>query len=293
MAFKRIGLWLAAAAMPLIVQPASSQINEADRQARCQNNRDALARLQAAQAGYWSDAKIERARDALAKLNRTHTWLQETQRLGLEYIQARDAFEAKARNETNYELMRQYVAERDSAQIRADQYSKQALYLAEAIHVINQSMGINCRSDDWNCDYTSRTTLGQQIDTAMRQRSERDQAIPQMQAHQTNLIALQCDRPSTGYALADPYGTRWSESEGGWSGDWVRRGNSNVFDASWGGGSVRAVLTISISGNQVSVDRQSATDGNNCQYQGTLQGNAVSGTYRCTSGGGEWRATIR
>ena len=102
-------------------------------------------------------------------------------------------------------------------------------------------------------------------------------------------------RPCEGSGPADLLGTEWSESEGGWGGRWVRRGQSNTFDATWnnGGWEVKAVLTITISGNRVSVHRVNASDTNNCQYEGTLSGNRVSGTYRCTSGGGEWSATIR
>lgn len=95
--------------------------------------------------------------------------------------------------------------------------------------------------------------------------------------------------------VADALGTEWSESEGGWGGRWVRRGQTNTFDATWnnGGWEVKAVLTISISGNRVSVHRVNASDNNSCQYEGILTGKSVRGTYRCSSGGGDWSATIR
>ena len=100
---------------------------------------------------------------------------------------------------------------------------------------------------------------------------------------------------SAGAPAGDPLGTEWSESEGGWSGRWTRRPGTNIFDAVWGNGGseVRATLTINITGDRVTVNRVNASDSNNCQYEGTLSGNAVTGTYRCTSGGGEWSATIR
>jgi hypothetical protein len=100
--------------------------------------------------------------------------------------------------------------------------------------------------------------------------------------------------PIASVAAADRLGTVWTEEENGWSGRWVRQGNSNVFDATWTGGwTVKATLTISISGDQVSVHRVNASDNNSCNYRGTLNGNSVRGTYQCTSGGGSWSATIQ
>lgn len=92
-------------------------------------------------------------------------------------------------------------------------------------------------------------------------------------------------------------GRVWYEQEGGWSGVWRRRGNSNVFDARWtmpGAQDVTAVLTINLFGNNVQVLRRNSSDGNNCEYTGTIAGDrrTVTGTYTCTQGGGSWRATI-
>ncbi|WP_334077587.1 hypothetical protein [Paenibacillus sanfengchensis] len=92
-------------------------------------------------------------------------------------------------------------------------------------------------------------------------------------------------------------GRVWYEQEGGWSGVWRRRGNSNIFDARWtmpGAQDVTAVLTINIYGNNVQVLRRNSSDGNNCDYTGTLAADrrTVTGTYTCTQGGGSWRATI-
>lgn len=94
---------------------------------------------------------------------------------------------------------------------------------------------------------------------------------------------------------SDSLGIRWDERENyGHPGVWTRRGTSNVFDADWIG--VRAVLTISIQGRQVSVARRQSSDGNDCDYVGTLaeNGTTVSGTYRCTKYPGpySWEATI-
>lgn len=95
----------------------------------------------------------------------------------------------------------------------------------------------------------------------------------------------------------DRLGRRWEEQEGGWTVIWTRRGNSNVFDGRWkqaGQPDVTAVLTIYIQGNNVQVERRNSSDGNNCDYRGTLSadGRTVSGQFTCNRGGGSWRATI-
>lgn len=92
-------------------------------------------------------------------------------------------------------------------------------------------------------------------------------------------------------------GREWHEQEGSWTGVWRRRGNSNIFDARWtmpGAQPITAVLTINRSGNFVTVQRRNSSDGNECDYTGNIgpDGRTVTGTYRCTQGGGSWRATI-
>ncbi|XID92300.1 hypothetical protein ACF3MZ_28170 [Paenibacillaceae bacterium WGS1546] len=95
----------------------------------------------------------------------------------------------------------------------------------------------------------------------------------------------------------DRLGRVWYEQEGGWTGVWTRRGNSNIFDARWtmpGATPITAVLTINILGNNVQVLRRNSSDGNDCNYTGTIAGDGrtVTGTYTCIRGGGSWRATI-
>ena len=92
-------------------------------------------------------------------------------------------------------------------------------------------------------------------------------------------------------------GTRWVEAEQGWTATWTRRGNSNVFDVQ--SRKEQMFLTarqiINISGNRVSISRTDASDGNNCEMEGTIgpDGVTVTGTYRCRSGGPyDWKATI-
>lgn len=97
------------------------------------------------------------------------------------------------------------------------------------------------------------------------------------------------------HAQDDPLGVVWQESEGGgsWQAVWTRRGSTSTFDASWNSGRVTAVLMISRVGDQVTVARRESSDGNNCDYTGTVSGASVSGTYYCGNGGPyEWSATI-
>jgi hypothetical protein len=94
-------------------------------------------------------------------------------------------------------------------------------------------------------------------------------------------------------------GRRWIESEAGWTGQWRRRGNSTTFDAIWtkpGERQVTAVMTMYVEGRSVYIERRNSSDGNNCNYSGTLINNSASvveGQYSCNRGGGSWRADIK
>ncbi len=92
-------------------------------------------------------------------------------------------------------------------------------------------------------------------------------------------------------------GWQWQVYESGWYGIWTRRGDSNVFDAQWGDGQITAELTISSQGNQVSIARRNSSDGNDCDYTGTLaeDGVSVTGTYTCNQYPGPfpWSASIQ
>ena len=84
----------------------------------------------------------------------------------------------------------------------------------------------------------------------------------------------------------DDIGAQWIVGESGWLGIWNRRGNSNIFDATWYAGDSRitAEMIITVSGNQVTIQRRKSSDGNDCTYTGTLSadGRNVVGTYGCT-----------
>jgi hypothetical protein len=103
----------------------------------------------------------------------------------------------------------------------------------------------------------------------------------------------------TPHAQADSLGTTWNESESGWSGQWLRRGDTATFDATWRAGSSTetAVLTMTVSGSKVTIHRVDSTapyTGQTCDYTGTISGNSASGTYGCqwASGPFTWTATI-
>ena len=73
----------------------------------------------------------------------------------------------------------------------------------------------------------------------------------------------------------------WDASENGWTGVWTRRGGSDIFDAVWqkGGSTVKAVLTITVRGNSVRINRRSSSDGvSDRDYEGTISSDgSVSG----------------
>lgn len=94
-------------------------------------------------------------------------------------------------------------------------------------------------------------------------------------------------------------GSNWNviDTSGSWRGVWTRRGNSNTFDAVWTHpvhGRHTAVLTISLSGSQVSIYRRDRLG--NCTYRGTVaaDGLNVTGTVRCSWDRNtyNWQATI-
>lgn len=90
-------------------------------------------------------------------------------------------------------------------------------------------------------------------------------------------------------------GSRWEVDEAGWRGVWTRRGNSNIFDARWtkeGETPITAVMRFRQEGDQVFISRRNSSDGNDCDYTGTIEGRRASGTYTCTQGGGNWSARI-
>jgi len=85
-------------------------------------------------------------------------------------------------------------------------------------------------------------------------------------------------------ASDDPLGSIWydTEASGTCHGIWTRVPGTSTFSATWPDCHVTATLVIAVHGVQVSVTRTDSSDGNNCNYTGTLNGNSVTGTYSCT-----------
>lgn len=91
-------------------------------------------------------------------------------------------------------------------------------------------------------------------------------------------------------------GRVWHEAENGHNGVWTRRGNSNVFDATWDNGAV-AVLTMTLTGNVVKIQRHDPSGvsaGISVHYSGTISkdGRTVSGKEWHPGGTNTWSATI-
>lgn len=103
---------------------------------------------------------------------------------------------------------------------------------------------------------------------------------------------------------AGDLGNRWDVIEPfGWKGVWTRRGNSNVFDALWTnqGRQEKALLTITINGNTVNVQRTqksgSSYPGQKGTYKGVLAADRVTVTgtssFDWAKGPFKWQATIK
>jgi hypothetical protein len=118
------------------------------------------------------------------------------------------------------------------------------------------------------------------------------------------LDIMDCDagRPQRLWALleappADALGRVWDETEGAWKAVWTRRGDTNVFDTAYAhpdGRKVTTVNFVTISGNNITINRTVSSDGALCTYTGILAGATVSGTAACPGHGAfQWQATIR
>jgi hypothetical protein len=97
---------------------------------------------------------------------------------------------------------------------------------------------------------------------------------------------------------ADALGHVWDETDaGGWKAVWTRRGDTNVFDAVFANSDGRKVATVNsvtINGNNITINRTASSDGIFCTYTGSLVGATLSGTFACNGhGAGQWQVTIR
>ena len=91
----------------------------------------------------------------------------------------------------------------------------------------------------------------------------------------------------------------WSVTEGAnyeWVGQWTRQGNTNQFSCqqrSSHGSSLTATIVVNENGQTVSAQKVNSSDGNNCNYSGVRNGDAIEGTYFCSNGGPyKWSARI-
>jgi hypothetical protein len=96
----------------------------------------------------------------------------------------------------------------------------------------------------------------------------------------------------------DSLGHVWDETDpGGWKAVWTRRGDTNVFDAVWANSDGRKTTTVNsvtVDGNNITINRTASSDGIVCTYIGILVGAKVSGTFACAGdGAGQWQVTIR
>jgi hypothetical protein len=90
-------------------------------------------------------------------------------------------------------------------------------------------------------------------------------------------------------------GRVWQVTEGdpNWKGTWTHRGNSSVFDAVWSGygQTQKDVLTMEVTGNQVTISRGTRGD----RYTGVISSDnqTASGTATWYQPGFTWKANIQ
>jgi len=92
------------------------------------------------------------------------------------------------------------------------------------------------------------------------------------------------------YTAACGLGVQWDLSESGWTGTWIRRGNTNIFDATWrkSGTTFSSVLTMTQTGSRIQIVRRDAPSGGGAHvvYDGTIAGDGtVSGTEKVPATG--------
>jgi hypothetical protein len=153
------------------------------------------------------------------------------------------------------------------------------------------TLGSSVYSGDWNGTHWSGTNLYKANDG--------QQFGPYVWAAIPRGVSPQSDA-----APADRLGSQWLTVEGGWSGVWIRRGASNLFEAIWtlGGSRIEAQLSIALQGDRVEINRvdtKSTVGLSSCTYSGRWNGTSWNGTNMCTvpEGGSfgpyEWTAVVR
>jgi hypothetical protein len=86
---------------------------------------------------------------------------------------------------------------------------------------------------------------------------------------------------------SDGLGDRITETGPSWTGQWTRRAGTNVWDATYEGGSGQpTTMTVTRTGSIVTAVRTFSGDGNLCTYRGTLaaDGATITGQGTCPTG---------
>ncbi len=100
------------------------------------------------------------------------------------------------------------------------------------------------------------------------------------------------------YRNAQRSGTQWRVYEQGWTGVWIRRANSNTFDATWtmpGQAQIQGVVDMRWDGRNIRMSRTDTYTNQHCEYQGQVSqdGRTASGWLSCNNGPRvDWNAEI-
>ncbi len=220
-----------AIAAAFAAQPALAQINEADRLARCQNNRDALARLEAARGTFMDDEQIARANTALRAIQALEAQINSIFFDANTVMNFRSLAEARPASPSRTIELADFDAQlRDMTRRNGE--------LGERIRVAAEPFGLACAPGDYACSRQLQQALARLIETAVAQRSQYPALLRQIAAHQTNLIALNCDTAAAGQTIQ-------SDSTGvpNFAGTWVDSDNRQ-FIISQSGADVTMSLFI-------------------------------------------------
>jgi hypothetical protein len=129
-----------------------------------------------------------------------------------------------------------------------------------------------------------------------------ERLVKELNIRKQRMQDLRCDevlareKSSSTSATGCGVGKVWKGVESGHSMTWKRIGDSNQFivEGTVNGQKFTAKQDTFIAGNKVTINRFQASDGNTCNFTGTINGGTASGTYTCTkykpSSG--WSATI-
>jgi hypothetical protein len=177
-------------AAALVAQPALAQVDEADRLARCQNNRDALARLEAMRGNYAGEEQIARARTALTAIAALEARINANFDQGNVDLRSLGRLRGLPQTPEN-------AADIANLTARIDGYSRSNAELGERIRSAAAPFGLLCGAGDYPCARTLYQRLAQAIDASVALQPQHAALLRQIAAHRTNLSALRCDESVT------------------------------------------------------------------------------------------------